>query len=328
MFQRDLPVKPDDLRVAAVVVTFNRLEQLRQTVARLLTEQIEHLIGVDHGSADGTGAWLAQAADPRMTVITSAQNCGGAGGFEIGMRAAVAEFDPDWLVLMDDDARPEPGVIAQFRGMDHQGFDGVAAAVYTLDGGICDMNRPSVNPFWHPAAFLQTLMGQGRSGFHLKDQDYQATGAQAIDAASFVGLFLSRAGIRAAGFPDGRLFIYGDDVLYTLAMRRAGCKLAFVPDLRFEHDFTTFEAGSIVFRPLWKAYYHHRNLLFVYRSAAGVLFWPVLLLVLPKWLLKGGKYGADRPGFMRLLRLAIRDGLVGRRNRAHAEILAVEAKSD
>ena len=92
-------------------------------------------------------------------------------------------------------------------------------------------------------------MGGGRMGFHLGNDAYEAKSATPIDAASFVGLFLSRSAIKATGFPDGRLFIYGDDVLYTLAMRRAGQGVIFVPSIRFEHDFKTFEAASRAFRP-------------------------------------------------------------------------------
>jgi len=316
------PDGTDGLRIASVVVTFNRLGQLRSTVERLLAEPVEHVLVIDNLSTDGTAEWLAGATDPRLVVIRPEQNVGGAGGFELGMREAVIRFDPDWLVLMDDDARPEAGTIARFRRMDRSGWGVLAASVYYPDGPVCDMNRPSVNPFWHPAAFLRTLFGQGRMGFHLPDSAYAAAGAIAIDAASFVGLFVSRDAVRRTGYPDGKLFIYGDDVLYSLAMRRAGCRIGFVPELRFVHECSTFDAGSKVFMPLWKAYYHHRNLLFVYSSASGVLFGLVLLLILPKWLLKGAGYGADRPAFKRLVALAINDGLRGRRDRTHQDVLA------
>ena len=45
--------------------------------------------------------------DARLQVIALADNRGGAGGFAEGMRQAVAQLDPDWILVMDDDARPE-----------------------------------------------------------------------------------------------------------------------------------------------------------------------------------------------------------------------------
>jgi len=226
-------------------------------------------------------------------------------------------------VVMDDDARAEPGAFEAFHGVDRSGHDAYAAAVRHPDGRICDINRPSINPFWNRAAFLRTALGGGRDGFHLSADAYEGTGLQAVDAASFVGLFLSRAAIERAGYPDGRLFLYGDDVLYTLGMSAAGGRIAFDPGLRFEHDFTTIVTGERRFRPLWKSYYHHRNLLLVYRKAAGWMFWPALLVVIPKWLMKRRDHAGQRAAFSRLMRRAIRDGLRGRVEVDHAAIVAL-----
>lgn len=319
-----VPPRQSSVTIAAVVVTHNRLAQLQCTVARLLAEPLDHVVVIDNLSTDGTSEWLAGLKDTRLEVITSAQNSGGAGGFEAGMRHTVARYNPDWLVLMDDDARPMRGMIADFRAGDHGDAEAVAAAVHYPDGRICEMNRPSVNPFWHRKSFLSTLMGRGRMGFHVADVDYDLPGERDVDAASFVGLFLSRRGIDRAGFPDGQLFIYGDDVLYTLGLRRAGGQISFAPAIRFEHDCTTYDGDARVTRPLWKVYYLHRNSLFVYRAASGWFFPFVLLTVLPKWWMKSRAYGsADRPAFLRLLRSAVGDGLRGRRDRTHAEVLGL-----
>lgn len=315
-------------RIAAIVVTHNRLAQLEQTVERLMTEPIDHVIVVDNASTDGTPERLSLIDDPRFHLISLDRNLGGAGGFEEGLRQAMALFAPDWCVVMDDDARPEPGTIARFRAMDVTGADGVAAAVYTSDGSICDMNRPSVNPFWHREVFWRTATGRGRNGFHLPDSAFGLRGLADIDAASFVGLFLSARAIRTTGLPDGRLFIYGDDVLYTLSMRRAGLRLVFAPTLHFEHDFKTFAAETRAFRPLWKTYYHHRNLMLVYRSAAGPWFWLAMVLILPKWLMKARYYKRDWGLYLRLLGLAVNDALRGRLSRSHGEIVALTASRD
>jgi GT2 family glycosyltransferase len=315
--------------VAALVVTHNRLDQLRRTVARLLAEPIDHLMVVDNASNDGTSAWLAAEADPRLTVVRSARNIGGAGGFHLGMSEMIARFDPDWCVLMDDDARPEQDMIARFRDevddFVQSDWHAIASGVFYPDGTICEMNRPSRNPFWHMKHFVATALGGGRAGFHLRDTDYGAATVQQVDATSFVGLFLSRQAMHRGGLPDGRLFLYGDDVIYTLNLSESGGRIGFAPWLRFEHDCSTFErAGAArprLYTPLWKAYYNYRNGLIGYRVAAGpVLFWPVLALMAPKWFLRARAYGTQARLYRRLLRLAIRDALTGRIDRPHAEI--------
>lgn len=315
------------LTLAAVVVTYNRFAQLRRTVERLLAEACDHLIIVDNGSSDGSRAWLAGLTDPRLRLLLPNQNLGGAGGFEQGMRYAVREFDPDWLLVMDDDARPDPGALAIFRGLDLNGWDGVAAAVRLPSGQICDMNRPSVNPFWNMRTFLGTLVRLGgRNAFHLTPEAYEKTTPYAVDISSFVGFFISRQGVAQAGYPDGRLFVYGEDGLYTIGLRKAGGRIGFFPQVRFEHDCSTFGGKGRQFQPIWKTYYYHRNLLLLYREAAGWLFWPMLLLVLPKWLLKGRHQGTQKRIFYRLLWRAVKDGLGGHRTRSLTAVAALATR--
>lgn len=317
--------RTDRQRLVAVVVTYNRLEKLQQTVERLLEApeaDLAAVVVVDNASTDGTGDWLAGLADPRLVLHPSARNVGGAGGFEAGMRHAVSTLDPDWILVMDDDARPVPGALAAFHEMDTSDWDAVAAAVYYPGGEICEMNRPSRNPFWHAREFRQTLFGGGRGGFHIEPEDYRGEGRQ-IDVASFVGLFVSRGAIERVGYPDGRLFVYGEDGLYTLGLSKQGGRILFAPQVVFEHDCSTFEGQRGRFRPLWKVYYYHRNLLLLYRMAAGWMFWPVLLAILPKWLSKVRHHSGERGVFLRLLTRAIGDGLRGRTGVDHGGILTM-----
>ncbi|WP_282092560.1 glycosyltransferase family 2 protein [Epibacterium ulvae] len=315
-------------RLVAVVVTYNRLDKLKVTLARLLdspAEELAQVVVVNNASTDGTADWLATQDNQRLDIRTSATNSGGAGGFESGMRHAMETHRPDWLVVMDDDGRPEPGALAAFHALPEGKWDAVAAAVYFPSGEICEMNRPSRNPFWHLPEFLRTLMGGGRSGFHIEPRHYQGDALQ-IDVTSFVGFFISADVVRRIGYPDPSLFIYGDDGIYTLGLSKSGERIGFEPGVRFEHDLTSFQGqGSVVqngkLTPLWKIYYYHRNLLLLYRLAAGVLFWPAMLVILPKWRLKARHYGADQKIFLRLLRRAIWDGLLRRPGLSHAEVL-------
>lgn len=304
-------------RLVAVVVTHDRLAQLQVTVARLLESDdahLEALVVYDNASEDGTAAWLAGLDDPRLDVVRSETNTGGAGGFEAGMRHAVAKHDPDWLVLMDDDGRPAPGALAAFHGRDRSGAEAWAAAVYEPGGAICDMNRPSRNPFWRRDVLWRVLRGGGRDGFHIGAAEYGAEGPCEIDGTSFVGFFVSRVAVARVGYPDGALFIYGDDVLYTLGLRAAGGRILFDPGLRFEHDFQTIGAVDGRFRPLWKSYYHYRNLLMVYRLCSGRWFVLVGPMAAVKWLAKVRFHGGERRAFVGLVCRALRDGLLGRRH--------------
>ena len=201
---------------------------------------------------------------------------------------------------------------------------GVAAAVYYPDGRICEMNRPSVNPFWNVRIFLRTLLLRGRDGYHISRAVYAQETTVHIDLCSFVGFFVSRRIVRQTGLPDAKLFLYGDDVIYTLRLRKEGFQIQFDPRIRFEHDCSTFENDRRrVFRPIWKVYYAYRNGLLMYHQAAGLMFWPLLLLVVPKWWLAGRRYGDERAVYSRLMRRAVRDAVLRRTELAHDEVLAL-----
>jgi GT2 family glycosyltransferase len=312
-------------RLVAVVVTHNRLTHLKTTLERLLEsseQDLPKIVIFDNASTDGSSQWLAEQRDPRVCTVTSPENIGGAGGFEAGMRYAVAQFDPDWLLLMDDDGRPYADAIASFHDGNRASCEAVAAAVYTPQGLICDINRPSRNPFWNPSAFFKTLLGRGREGFHLEPKDYRGNTLLEVDGASFVGLFVSRKAVELAGYPRGDLFLYAEDVLFTLSIRQAGGRIVIDPSVRFEHDHQTRRVGEKRFTPIWKSYYFHRNLLIAYRMAAGAWFWPSLLIILPRWTLKLLDHPGQRGVFLRLLFLAIRDGLAEDLDRPHKEVLS------
>lgn len=309
--------------LVAVVVTHNRLSHLKTTLAQLQAagDALQAVVVVDNASTDGTKAFLAAAASDRCAVRTLARNIGGAGGFAVGMAHAFDNLQADWAVVMDDDARPMSGALETFAATLPRDDAAVAAAVYLPDGEPARMNTPARNPFWDLGAFVQALC-HGRGGFHLKPADYAAA-PQAVDVASFVGLFVSKQAFQTVGPPDPALFVYGDDSIWSLALRQRGGVVCFDPRLRFTHD-TQASTGHARFSPLWKVYYYHRNLLILYRMAAGRWFWPVLCLILPGWVLRVRYHAGARGVFLRLLGRAVWDGVRRRTSRSHAEVLALQ----
>ncbi|SMR83418.1 Glycosyltransferase, GT2 family [Aliiroseovarius halocynthiae] len=311
-------------RLVAVVVTFNRLDKLKLALTNLLANSpsgLAHIVVVNNASTDGTAEWLAAHNDPRLDVLTSATNRGGAGGFEQGLQRALSRHKADWYVVMDDDAWPEPGMLDRFMEHHRPNDTAVAAAVYYPDGRICEMNRPSKNPFWSPSTFLSTLVKR-REGYHIPPSAYTAKQPTPIDLTSFVGLFISKRMLTTAGLPDPGLFIYGDDVIYTLGLRKQGFKIEFNPLIRFTHDCSTFQDNKKrTYEPLWKVYYAYRNGLIMYHKAAGMLFWPLLPLLLLAWRQAAKRYGDNREAYERLRKAAISDGLRHRTLRSHAEVV-------
>ena len=305
----------------------NRLDHLQKTLDRLLVSNAATLgavVVVNNVSSDGTGAWLDAHTDPRVIHLPQAENRGGAGGFEAGLRHIRDQMQTDWVVLMDDDGRPNAGCLEQFHAAPRDGIDAWVSAVRYPSGMICEMNRPWANPFWSARGFMRGLT-KGRAGFHIPDTVFEG-GVVEIDGGSFVGLFLSARAIELAGLPEGDLFLYGDDVLYCLGLRQNGGRVGFDPSLHFEHDCETFDAEDGTIAPLWKVYYMHRNALMMYARASGVFFPFVVALFVPRWWFKARRYGVDAPVYRRILARAIKDGLARRTDMTFAQVQALGAQ--
>lgn len=310
-------------RVTAVIVTYNRLEKLRQTLRNTLAQPFFKVVVINNASTDGTKAYLDSLDDARLDIVHEAVNKGGAGGFECGFTQALKNEAAEWLVCFDDDAYPMPDALAQFAALTPgKDVGGVAAAVYFPDGRICSMNRPGKNIFRSPRALLSACFRRS-SALGLGDEAYGGTQPIPVAFSSFVGLFVRCSVVKTLGLPRSELFIYRDDSLYTLALTQANYGLLFAPLVRFVHDCATPSSGVRVYKPLWKAYYIVRNDLPFFRKLAGAYFPLILPLLVIKFLAPTRYY--DRPMvFLKIFAIAIADGLRNNFSRSHASVVAFE----
>jgi len=98
-------------KIAAVVVTYNRKDLLKECLDALLnqTRPLDSIILIDNASTDGTPEFLKEKGyldNPKIDYVRLPENTGGAGGFHEGVKRGY-EKGYDWLWLMDDDALPE-----------------------------------------------------------------------------------------------------------------------------------------------------------------------------------------------------------------------------
>ncbi|MFD4959973.1 glycosyltransferase family 2 protein [Microbacterium sp. NPDC058389] len=280
--------------VAAVVVTFNRLEKLKTVIASIeaQTHAVERLLVIDNASTDGTADYLAalQTTVP-LEVVSMTRNSGGAGGFAEGMlRGYASGVDHVWI--MDDDCYPQPAALANLvRGFDEAvdelGGDVpfACSVVEFTDGSICEMNNPV--PTWDWAR----LMVKGQKNVM-------------VTACSFVSVLIPRWAIARYGLPYRDYFIWFDDREYTLRLTRV-CPGVQVMDSVVIHDMGDNRGVNFAMvdaKSLWKFSYgvrneasyqlHHRGLLYYFEFGArlfvslhrGRVSWRLRGALLGKWL--------------------------------------------
>ncbi len=98
-------------RVVAVVLTYNRLDCLKICIEKLFnqTQHISSILIVDNCSTDNTAEYIQNLHknSKNLNILTTQDNLGPAGGFNVGMKEAM-KLTPDFLWVMDDDVYPEP----------------------------------------------------------------------------------------------------------------------------------------------------------------------------------------------------------------------------
>jgi rhamnopyranosyl-N-acetylglucosaminyl-diphospho-decaprenol beta-1,3/1,4-galactofuranosyltransferase len=216
----------EDRRIAAVVVTFNRLDMLRDLVAVLeRVPALDEVLVVDNASTDGTGEWLAglgrEPGHERVHGRTLAENTGGAGGFHEGLRWAL-ERGADLAWLMDDDGTPD---------------DDCLAGLLAHDGQL-DFWGPVVVDRADPERLVFPIrLPGGTRVVHAMSDVRRAADAGLLPGIviPFNGVLVTRALVERIGLPRQEFFIWGDDHEYRLRAERAGARIATVVGSRVLH---------------------------------------------------------------------------------------------
>lgn len=235
------------MKITAVVVTFNRLELLKQGIECLRKQQkLTGIIVVNNGSTDGTREWLD--AQPGLLVVHQ-DNVGGSGGFYTGIERAYSE-GADWIWCMDDDVFPRPDCLDRLLPYTDRPEVGILSPRRLLEGKVFTHEFRHFN-FTNP---IGSLHGRKLA----KQQVNQAT---EIVGADFEGPFISRRVVEKIGLPNRELFIFCDDTDYCLRTHLAGFKLLYIPEaLMDKHKFFSNDTWTSRNRKKkWKRYYQVRN---------------------------------------------------------------------
>jgi rhamnopyranosyl-N-acetylglucosaminyl-diphospho-decaprenol beta-1,3/1,4-galactofuranosyltransferase len=241
-------------RIVAVVVTWERLALLRESLAAVAaqTRAPDAVVVVDNASTDGTADAVA-AEHPDVDLVRLTQNTGGAGGFAVGVERALELHAPDLIWLMDDDTVPEPGaleaLLAAWRPAPRPAL--VASRVVWEDGRDHPMNTPRPYP----------LAGRAER------RAAAEVGCVPARSASFVSVLLDAEATRAVGPPLADYFLWNDDFEFTTRLLR-GRRGLWCPDSVVVHRTKAF--GSTDADPGPRFYYEVRNKLWLFTRSRGL----------------------------------------------------------
>jgi len=245
-----------EVRVTAVVVTWNRRDLLAESLAgvRDSTRPPDAVVVVDNASSDGTSQVVTERF-PAADLVTLPRNLGGAGGFAAGIARALEHHDPDLVWLLDDDTVPQPGALKALLGV-RERYPGpkptvLASRVLWTDGREHPMNTPRRKPVARRAEI----------------RDAAEVGAVPIRSASFVSIAVDAGAVRERGLPVADYFLWNDDFEYTTRLLRGRVGLL-CPDSVVVHKTRAF--GSTDVDPGERFFYEVRNKVWLFTRSRGL----------------------------------------------------------
>ena len=258
--------------VVGVIVTRHRRELLTQSLAAIASQSrpVDHVIVVDNGP-DQSAEDVVRACGLDVTYLPSHRNLGGAGGFALGMLAALAR-GADWVWCADDDGRPaDDQVLATL--LDCAERHGLA----------------EVSPLVTDQADPDRLAFPLRRGLRWRRRRSDFAGIDLLPsyASLFNGALFRAEALDAVGVPDYRLFFRGDETEVHRRLLRAGLPFGTCTAAAYLHPEGTTEFQPIL-RGRLSAQYPANEVkrFFTYRNRGYLMAQPGMRWLMPLELLR------------------------------------------
>lgn len=240
--------------VYSVVLTYNNFADTDECLRSLVAQDYprHEVILVDNGSSDGSAEELAARWQGRVRFIETGANLGVAGGYNAGLRAALAA-GADYAVTCNNDIVAAPSFISELVAV--FGAQPRAAAVLPI---VTYFDAPQ--RVWFARATMHPWFGLTRNhlrGRELAQLAHLAGSVQESDWLPTCASMLSRAALESVGLMDERFFYGHDDVDWCLEARSKGfaCLLLARPLVKHKVSVTAGKRGSGALSP--KAAYTH-----------------------------------------------------------------------
>ena len=182
------------------------------------THPLDGVVAVDTGSKDDSVALLTQALGA-AAITTAPRNTSYAEAVDLGLAAA---GEPDWVWLLHDDSRPEPGALAAL----------LAAADAAPEA---DILGPKLREWPSLRRLLElgiTISGTGRRETGLERGEYdqgQHDDVRRVLAVNTAGMLVRREVLTQLGGFDRNLPVFGNDLDFGWRAAQAGRTTLVVP---------------------------------------------------------------------------------------------------
>ena len=209
-------------RVGAVICNFNKKEDVLNCIQSVLESKYTDydLYVVDNASSDGSAEAIREKYGSQVTVLVNAENLGGWGGFNTGLRKAL-EKGYEYLYCLDNDVLVDENAMGELVAfLDTHPDSGMAGSrVYHMENpGVIQQFGQIVDfkDYCTEAKFLGKTDADG-----IPDVEYS-------DAVAACSLMVRKSLIDEIGLMPEDNFLYWDDTEWGYCCNLAGYKVASV----------------------------------------------------------------------------------------------------
>ncbi|MSR74111.1 MAG: glycosyltransferase family 2 protein [Planctomycetes bacterium] len=264
--------------VSVVVLSWNTQQLLRECLAALRCGHgglnVEVVV-VDNASHDGSADMVAREF-PEIRLQRNSINRGYAGGVNDGIALAQGAS----VLLLGSDTRVAPDALRRLHDFlkANPKAGAVAPRLINPDGSIqrACMRFPSLRTVLWWDTPLQHFFPEGKElrSYQMKEWDHRGT--RRVDQPPGTCLLVPRAVIDRVGVMDEQLWLFFNDVDWSLRMTKAGYELWYLDEAEVVHHLGGSTRHYVDFAAEW-----HRNRIRFYRKhfhSLGVLFTKTALL--------------------------------------------------
>jgi GT2 family glycosyltransferase len=265
------------MNIAIVIVTRNHLRDMQECLPSLAaqTRQDFTVVVSDNDSNDGTADWIRRE-HPAVHLIENSANLGFAEGSNVGLRWAMAE-GARYVVLLNPDTVVDPHWLDEL----------VRSAESDATVGVCQSKiyrypattPPVINTVGNTLHYL----GVGSCG-HLDEVDRgQFAEDVEIPYASGAAMLVKADVVRDIGLLDADLFMYHDDLDWSLRARLRGHRILLSAKSVIYHRYEFSRSAAKFFfiernRLIWLCKTHRASFLLLILPAlvaleAGILYY-------------------------------------------------------
>ena len=222
--------------VTIVIAAWNQLDktlECLETVAALTYPNVNTIL-VDNGSEPPLAPAIT-GRFPAVEVLRLEDNLGFAGGYNAGIRRALAEGATALLLLNND-------TLAAPDALDHL----VAALDAAPDAGLITAKIYYANEprrIWTVGANLNVVLDLKDNGQNEIDAG-QWDAPRDVDFAPFCAILVRRAVFEQVGLLDEAYFLYYEDMDYCRRARLAGWRIRLSPDAHVLHAVSASSGGA------------------------------------------------------------------------------------